>query len=185
MVLTIATTNFTGGPRHVRDPHSPRSTQVLLINISRAHFKAKAGEADQVYVQFPPEAGVVPGMRWLLHRHTYRTRRAAEGRQDECSSSPVTAGFVECKASACVFMHPSQGIAVSVHGDDFTATGPKEELDRFEAMMRSSYKLAVGGRLVPGKHNDKEATVLNQVVGLTDFGIQYEESPAPGRATAR
>ena len=68
----------------------------------------------------------------LLLRHMYGTDGAAEGWQDECSFRPIEAGFVQGMASPCVFNHPGEGMAVSVHGDNFTAVGPKSELDRFE-----------------------------------------------------
>ena len=87
------------------------------------------------------------------------------------------AGFVQGIASACVFHHPDRGIAVSVHGDDFTATGPKPQLEWFEATLRHHYELTVGGRLGPGVSDDKEARVLNRIVRWTDKGIEYEADP--------
>ena len=80
-------------------------------------------------------------------------------------------------ASACVFRHPTRNIAVSVHGDDFTATGPKPQLDWFEGMLRGHYELTVGGRLGPGPLDDKEARVLNRIVRWTDEGLEYEADP--------
>ena len=50
---------------------------------------------------------------------------------------------------------------MSVHGDDFTAAGPKPALDWFEQMLKGFYELTVGGRLGPGPDDDKEARVLN------------------------
>ena len=113
----------------------------------------------------------------LLKRHMYGTRRAAEGWQEEHSATLVSAGFVQGKASACVFVHPGRKIAVSVHGDDFTATGPKDQLDWFQKMMEDHYELTVGGRLGAGANDDKEATVLNRVIRSTDTGIEYEADP--------
>ena len=107
----------------------------------------------------------------------YGTRRAAEGWQDEYSATLVSSGFLQGKASACVFMHPQRHIAVSVHGDDFTATGPKDELDWFQATLESHYELTVGGRLSPGASDDKEATVLNRVIRWTETGIECEADP--------
>ena len=86
-------------------------------------------------------------------------------------------GFVQGSASACVFRHPLRHIAVSVHGDDFTASGSCVNLDWFEAEMRARYELTVGGRLGPGPQDDKEATILNRVVRWTDRGIEYEADP--------
>ena len=66
---------------------------------------------------------------------------------------------------------------VSVHGDDFTAAGPKDSLDWFEAQMKSKYELTVGGRLGPGARDDKEATVLNRVIRWTGQGLEHEADP--------
>ena len=57
----------------------------------------------------------------------------------------IEAGFVQGIASPCVFPRPTRDIACSVHGVDFTAAGPKLELDWFEATLKKSYELTVGG----------------------------------------
>ena len=85
----------------------------------------------------------------------YGTRRAAEGWQEEYSSTLVSFGFAQGVASPCVCTHAERSIIVSVHGDDFTAAGPKRELDWFERAMRRKYELTVGGRLGPGDTDDK------------------------------
>ena len=76
-----------------------------------------------------------------------------------------------------MFAHPSHGISVSVHGDDFIATGPKDQLDWFETRPKSHYELTVGGRLGPGPTDDKEARVLNRIIRWTDNGLEYEADP--------
>ena len=64
-----------------------------------------------------------------------------------------------------------------MHGDDFTAAGPKPELDWFEATFKKSYELSVGGRLGPGPTDGKETIVLGRVIRWTDEGIEYEADP--------
>ena len=59
----------------------------------------------------------------------YGTQRAADGWQSEYSSALIGMGFTQGTASACVFSHIERGIVLSVHGDDFTAAGPKDSLD--------------------------------------------------------
>ena len=63
-------------------------------------------------------------------------------------------------SSACVFRHTEREIAVSVHGDDFTCSGPRTQLQWFEQALRERYELTVGARLGPGKDDDKEGLVL-------------------------
>ena len=89
----------------------------------------------------------------------------------------IDAGFIQGIASPCVFYHQNRNIACSVHGDDFTAAGPKPELDWFEATLKKSNELTVGGCLGPGPTDDKETIVLGRVIRWTDEGIEYEAGP--------
>ena len=67
--------------------------------------------------------------------------------------------------------HLEKGIVVSVHGDDFTAAGPKSSLDWYEGEMEKHYELTKGGRLGPGPKDTKEASVLNRIIRWTTKGI--------------
>ena len=60
-------------------------------------------------------------------------------------------GFSQGLACPCIFVQESKDIVVTVHGDDFTAVGPKSSLDWYEDQLKSLYELKVGGRLGPGK----------------------------------
>lgn len=66
---------------------------------------------------------------------------------------------------------------MSVHGGDFTAAGPKCELDWFEQSMKDKYEITIGGRLGPGTSDDKAAIILNRVVKCTPSGLEYEADP--------
>ena len=68
-------------------------------------------------------------------------------------------------------------VVVTVHGDDFTAVGPKSSLDWYEAELKKLYELKVGGRLGPAPEDDKEATCLNRVIRWTGAGLEYEADP--------
>ena len=135
-----------------------------MIDISRVYCNAKTSEEDPTYVALPREVGHHPGMCGLLRCHMYGTRRAADGWQEEYSGKMISAGFIQGMVSPCVFHHPTRNIVCSVHGDDFTAAGPNPELDWFEATLKESYELTVGGRLGPGPKDDKEAIVLGRVI---------------------
>ena len=167
----MASTDLPGRSALVRDPASEKRAQILLVDISRVYFNAKTSEEDPVYVDFLMEAGQPEGTCGLLRRHMYGTRRAAEGWQDEYSAALISEGFTQGRASACVFSHSSRGISVSVHGDHFAATGPRDQLDWFETRLKSHCELTVGGRLGPGPTEDKEARVLNRIIRWTDKGF--------------
>ena len=177
-MLSIAATDFQDGPTHSRDPLSETRTQLSLIDISRAYFNAEVGEDDPTYVALPVEHPAYGrGMCAKLRKHMYGTRRAAEGWQDECSGTLLSLGFVKGLASPCVFHHPEKRLTTSVHGDDFTTTGPKVHLDWFEHQREAVYELSKGGRLGPGLEDDKEGLILNRVVRWTESGLEYEADP--------
>ena len=120
-----------GRRKHVRDEVSEDRTQVSVIDIKRAYFNAKKSPEDNpTYVDLPEEdADKARGMCGLLRVHMYGTRAAADGWHHEYSHALVTIGFTKGDASACVFRHPSGGLVTSVHGDDFTTSGSKKNLD--------------------------------------------------------
>ena len=177
MVLSHAATQFPDEPLKIWDPDHEDRQMIYFMDISRAYFNAKVSEDEPVYVEFPPDMNPEPGTCALLRRHMYGTRRAADGWQSEYSSTLVDMGFTQGSSSACVFRHVEKGIAVSVHGDDFTCSGPRRALIWMEAQMREKYELTVGARLGPGEKDDHEGLVLNRVVRWTSTGLEYEADP--------
>ena len=151
---------------------------MAFFDIARAYFNAKIEEGKEVYVQLPNEDPDAPNMCAKLLRHMYGTRAAADGWQEEYSAALVAEmGFVQGVSSPCVFRHPQRQVALSVHGDDFTAAGAKEELDWFEAELRRKYELTAQARIGPSPEDAKEATVLNRVVRWCEHDIEYEADP--------
>jgi hypothetical protein len=107
----------------------------------------------------------------------YGTRAAADGWQEEYSTTLVSLGFTQGRSSPCLFHHAERSIFCSVHGDDFTSTGGKLSLDWFEAAMQERYELTIGPRLGPGPSDAKEASILNRIVRWTDDALEYEADP--------
>ena len=177
MVLSMATSSI--GPWRVdRDPCSERRTQISLIDISRAYFNAKVDEDVPTFVALPPEDADHGVLCAKLLRHMYGTRAAADGWQEECSSSLVERlGFVQGVSCPCVFRHSKRPIVVTVHGDDFTSVGSKPDLDWFENAMRQNYELTAQPRMGPGPEDSKEGLILNRVVRYTEDGLEYEADP--------
>ena len=57
-----------------------------------------------------------------------------------------------------------------MHGDDFTSTGGKRELDWLEQQLESKYELRKGGRMGQGPSDTKELTVLKRILRYTEAG---------------
>ena len=89
----------------------------------------------------------------------------------------VDMGFQQGVTCACVFWHKARSLVCSVHGDDFTTAGAKPDLDWFGSELDSKYELRKGGRIGPGKSDDKKRSVFNRVVRWTDDGLEYEADP--------
>ncbi len=162
-VLSGATTS-TESWRPIRDPQHPNRTQVSTVDISRAYFNAKKDPDDLTYVDLPPEDDDHGRMCGLLVHHMYGTRGAADGWQEEYSTTLVSMGFRQGVSSACIFLHEERQLRCTVHGDDFTTVGGKEDLDWFEGEIEGHYECTIGPRLGPGPGDAKECTVLNRVV---------------------
>ena len=112
-----------------------------------------------------------------LLRHMYGTRMAADGLQEEYSTFLISIGFTQGVGHANFFRHAKWGFKCSVHGDDFTTSGPCPELDWFGKTMGQHYGMTIGPRLGPGPNDAKEARALNRIVRWTDEGIEYEADP--------
>jgi hypothetical protein len=175
-VISLAVTEV-GGWVPDLEPSSKERTQISTLDISRAYFNAKKDPDVLTYVQLPEEDPDCEKSVGKLVYHMYGTRDAADGWQEEYSTSLVTFGFRQGRSSACVFAHTTRKIVTSVHGDDFTSVGAKTDLDWFEGEMKNFYELTVGPRLGPGANDAKECTVLNRVIRYTDDGVEYEADP--------
>ena len=80
-------------------------------------------------------------------------------------------------SSPCIFRHPVRQLVCSVHGDDFTTTGAKSDLDWFEGIIEQSYECTVQPRIGPGPDDAKEGVVLNRIIRWGSDGIEYEADP--------
>ncbi len=176
-VLSMAATRI-GSWRPIWEPTSARRMQISFVDISRAYFNAKLDENESTYVNLPDEDEDSAEYCAKLLRHMYGTRAAADGWQEEYSSFMVeTLGFTQGKSSPCVFRHPSRQLITSVHGDDFTTAGAKDDLDWYEKEMLKHYECTVQPRIGPGEKDAKEAVVLNRIVRWTASGVEYEADP--------
>ena len=68
-------------------------------------------------------------------------------------------------------------VNVVVHGDDFTALGNSDGLDKLERGMTETFECKLKGRLGTGGEDLKEMRVLNRIVRITPDGLLYEADP--------
>ena len=115
-----------------------------MVDIKRAYFNATIDPSEPpTFVQLPEEDPDHETMVGQLLRHMYGTRAAADGWQEAYSTFLVSLGFRQGDASAYVFHHSSRGITTSVHGEDFTSSGPAHALDWLEAAIAEKYECTI------------------------------------------
>ncbi len=176
-VLSLAMTKM-GQHKPDWNPRSPNRTQISFVDVTRAYFNAKIDkDATPTYVNLPNEDADNQRMCAQLLRHLYGTRMAADGWQEEYSTLLIRLGFRQGVACPNAFFHAERQITCSVHGDDFTSSGPKPALDWLESSIQAEYEVTIGPRLGPGPDDAKEARALNRIVRWCDDRVEYEADP--------
>ena len=64
-------------------------------------------------------------------------------------------------------------LTLTVHGDDFTATGPIEDLAWLEGVFRRRYDINASV-LGPDAHQAQEVNILGRTLRWTQGGVEYE-----------
>ena len=107
-----------------------------------------------------------------LNRSLCDTRGAAQTRAAEYTRTLRAAGFEPGRASPYKFVHRTHDLATNVHGDDFTATGPAEDLAWLEAVFKRRYGIKVSA-LEGREHQAPEVDTLGRTLRWTDGGGKY------------
>ena len=97
----------------------------------------------------------------------------------------VGMGFNQGKGSPCCFEHPEWKVSVVVHGDDFTALGTDQALDKYEEGLRKSFECKMRGSLGEEAHDMKEIQLLNRIIPITPVGLMYEADPRHAELLAK
>jgi hypothetical protein len=109
-----------------------------------------------------------------LKRWLYGMRKAAAGWEEDYAKRMVAEGFTRGRGAPTVFYNKVTEVRVVVHGDDFTFSGTKAELDRMRRKMEEWYDIKDRGTMGSGKGEIKEVVILGRVVRWTEGGIEYE-----------
>ena len=73
-----------------------------------------------------------------------------------------------------MFFNAKTAVRLVVHGDDFTCSGKKKELEKIKEKMREWYVIKDRGTMGGGKNEIKEVTILGRTVRWTAEGLEYE-----------
>jgi hypothetical protein len=149
----------------------------MAIDVKRAYFYAPA--TRPIYVEIPEEdrtkddtANVA-----VLNLSLYGTRDAAVNWVQTYTKVLKSAGFIVGRHSAQNFYHPHRGLAVTVHGDDFTSTGSEEQLQWLDKLLGGAFEIKTETLGPDPKKHVQEMRVLNRVLSWHEWGLGYEADP--------
>ena len=108
-----------------------------------------------------------------LNLSFYGIRDAAQNWTAKYTSHLSELGYVTGRASPCNFRHVSRELFVTVHGDDFTITGPEAELQWMKAEMAAKYEIKTKF-LWPSTPCEQKIRVLNRTLRWTAEGVEHE-----------
>ena len=94
---------------------------LMLIDVRRAHLYNAARR--KVFVELPAEAGADKSKVGHLLRSMYNCRDAGVHWEFAICEVTIAVGFVQGRASPCIYRHLEWQLRVWVHGDDFVPLG--------------------------------------------------------------
>ena len=106
----------------------------------------------------------------------YGTRDAALNWATEYTSTLLASGYIQGRASPCLFHHPGKNVSIMVHGDDFIAVGEAKDIADTEKVLKDKYRIKVEHL---GNEEDcvPEIKVLNKIIRCTEQGLELEADP--------
>ncbi|CAE6937842.1 unnamed protein product [Symbiodinium natans] len=156
-LIAVASTN----PEYVMD----------FVDISRAHWCADA--TRYVVVELPPEMEM-PEHVAVLKKSMYGTRDAAHNWEQQYTKVLLSLGFLQGRASSCLFYHPHKDIRLEVHGDDFVSVARALDIkwlhERFREMWKCKFCATLSS---PGQ----SVRILGRLLSRENSGYSLEADP--------
>ena len=150
-----------------------KGTVLLVIDVRRAHFYAKARR--RVHIELPEGDGGGPSSRQcgLLRKSFYGTRDAAQNWECELGGFSEEIGLRRGQASTCLYSEEARGISTSVHGDDVTVKGSREDAEWLIRKFKEKFEIKTQ---MIGEAADlvKELQILNRSVRWSSRGLWIE-----------
>ena len=154
-----------------------KGTVLLVIDVRRAHFYAKARR--RVYIELPEGDGRGPGSRQcgLLRKSLFGTRDAAQNWECELGEAFWRRfGLRRGQASMCLYSEEARGISASVHGDDVTVKASREDAEWLIQKFKKRYEIKTQ-MIGEAADLDKQLQILNRTVRWRSRGLWIEADP--------
>ncbi len=117
---------MTAGVRGWRRKEGKEETELMLIDVRKAHLNARCDEEEWVKL---PEEFWKWGRYARLRRWLYGMRKAASRWEEDYAKRFEAEGFERGRGAPTVFWNRMTKVRVVVHGDDFTMSGEKQKLE--------------------------------------------------------
>jgi len=147
-----------------------RRWRIVHVDIKRAYFNAKCLRDVYVELDASDKGEGEEDMVGKLNFAMYGTRDAASSWEACYSEMMAKAGFTQGVFTPCVFRKGDT--VVTVHGDDFTITGPDAGVLEIKKHICNTFGTKVQ-EISPGKVG-QELIVLNRRIVVTSDGYKYE-----------
>ena len=147
--------------------------RIMATDVKRAYFYAKA--TRPIFVHIPGEDWV-PGDEAKVAKHNrslYGTRDAAFNWANTYSELLLVSGFERGRGSSYHFLDLKKGLAVTVHGNNFTSYGTTADIAWLKGQFEGKFEVTTEV-LGPEKNQAREIRVLHRILRRTDVGIEYE-----------
>ena len=146
----------------------------MLIDVRWAHFYSPARR--KVFVELPEEAGTDKCKVGRLLRSTHGCRDAGVNREFAICQVMIAFGFVQGRASPCIYRHLEKQLRVWVHGDDFVSRLHRQcQMVLCETARVLDCHESRNPWTPPGCHDCVQSIrVLGRIVEWTADGITWE-----------
>ena len=143
----------------------------MVLDVKRAFLHGIATRL--IHVELPPEESEHGKYVGRLNKTLYGTRDAPVAWLRAVRQDMEAMGFLECKVTTGVFVHPVRDIRVVTHVDDFLVAGELEDLHWLRDEMPQKYELKV--QIAGWDHGDnKELSFLGRTIRLGPDGVTME-----------
>ena len=158
-------------------PGEKRSRKLVArYDVSVAFFHADNSEKIAV---IPPASEGTPDIVWELNKAMNGTREASRQWGVKIRKVKTADGFEELLLCPNTYYKKAADLCLSCHGDDFLASGEKEELDALDKLMAENYEVKILPRIGDPRHGGEvtEGRHLGRVIRWTEEGFTWEGDP--------
>jgi hypothetical protein len=143
----------------------------MVLDVKRAFLHGIATRT--IYVQLPDEESENGKYVGRLNKTLYGTRDAPVAWLRAVRTDMEALGFLECKVTTGVYVHPIRDIRVVTHVDDLLVAGELADLEWLRDEMKKKYELKV--QIAGWDHGDgKELSFLGRTIKLSPEGVTME-----------